>query len=332
VSRAEAQAGALPRTDRSSPAEVRRWIVVYAGRVGGEALQVNGAPNVLGTAEAQLHRLARHVLAVTPAKHLGPCNTCSGESDITEECCPYCGDGEMVDDAVTAAHLAAGQKSEAERRLDRAVAAVHSLKQTAVISYWQLGQAVLTCYRDSLWRERVDVTTGERMYPTWATFCEAELRISRQHSYKMMSVAAHYSSDDVAELGATKLQLLLQLNGPERDRLLEKAKQGPLSTSALAREIRQLAGHERDKPVPRARPRAERVAVELPLERGQVPLYKRATRTPGPPPRASRLADDPVGVLPLPGGLEMYMTVQQTAQGLVIDYEVRRASVRGPQH
>lgn len=47
--------------------------------------------------EQRVQTLAQWYLVNTPKNRIADCSTCGGESDVSEPCCPYCGDGEVVD-------------------------------------------------------------------------------------------------------------------------------------------------------------------------------------------------------------------------------------------
>lgn len=47
--------------------------------------------------EQRVQTLAQWYLVNTPKNRIADCSTCGGESDVSEPCCPYCGDGEVID-------------------------------------------------------------------------------------------------------------------------------------------------------------------------------------------------------------------------------------------
>jgi hypothetical protein len=225
-----------------------------------------------------------------------------------------------------------------EEALDAAVEGVRRAKTRAVVSYWELGRAILSCFSGSLWKQRRDAE-GSPLYKSWSQFCAAELEMSPQYAYRMMDVAATFSSEDVERFGVNKLGIMLRLSENQREKMLEEARAG-MPYTTLAEQVRQLSPGPRDtgrKQVgegkggrkPKVEAPTNSVTVALTIGRVKVPLFARVppAKKMGTQKRATRLADDPVGEEILLNGVIQRFVISKDSEGrLILIVERRRAS------
>jgi hypothetical protein len=287
-----------------------------------------------GTPEQQATRLRDHY-----AKHAGDtrdlvrCDACGGVSDLTKtDRCPYCGDdGELADYDEAVVETVPPEKELAvvvDMPLEKTVAALDqqverivALKVGTAKSIWMLGRELAGLYKTQLWKLRkVEPVQGGKAvaaYTSFEQFVRVELQMSPTHAVKLMRIAGVFSEAEVATLGTTKLGIVLTVDGPYRERLLEGAKK------KSARQLKEEADTIRGKA------KGDRVTVACVLGRVKVPLYKRDKKaergTEGARVAATTIRDDPWGELELSNGVRMVFKLATTKGGeMVMFVETRR--------
>jgi hypothetical protein len=220
--------------------------------------------------------------------------------------------------------LAVHQSQDIEvANISDAIEAVKQAKELTVVCHWQLGQTILKCFKNDLWKQLKDEEGGVR-YTNFYRFCENELGLSGRYCHSLMDIASSFSADDVAKIGVAKLGIILRLPEQDRDKLLIETRQG-IPYSELSVKVRELNSEspppwsrkgipiispsesDPDKPIRSniivAPPSViERVITTTHAEtRIHIPLYCNGGANDfidegnTPLRRATRLADDPVG-------------------------------------
>lgn len=85
---------------------------------------------------------------------------------------------------------------------------------------------------------------GTPKYGRLEDWCRAELGITKQHMYRLVHVATHYSAEEVRTHGATKLYALRALEPAERTTLLASSE---LATTSVAK-TKEIVAKRRPKP------------------------------------------------------------------------------------
>lgn len=205
---------------------------------------------------------------------------------------------------------------------------VHQLQQKGIECMWQLGKELYNIYEQKLHLQITD-GTGKPAYDDWTNFCRKELAISKAYAFKLMDVAVCFDKEQVAEIGVTKLNLLVRVPEEKREELLAQAKDIP--RTKLADEVRKLAG---GKPRETGRGKfrgesgkgrtaatqSEKITVMRSEPRVVVDLFKRNTTD-----RAHDI-QDAVGVERAANGVVVYYSLLRTEHGLSVIVETRRES------
>jgi hypothetical protein len=339
---------------------VDRFIAKFEIQAGGELRH-------------KVEALARHLKENTPKSRLADCDRCKGDSDIDLECCPYCGDGDEEQGAKppaepakppkppkpdssknAAALVKAASKSPAkaasksdkvktEADLDAAVKRVNVIRRAGAMCAWELGVEIGRIFDERLYILRT-TKDGHVRYKNWSQFCQVELGMSRDQSYKLIDVARLFKREDVERLGTEKLSLMVQVPEGERQRLLEAARAG-MSKRGVKDEIRLLgsgskpAGSPRDPTGARsragaagkaasqqaARPRDDKsITVVTQLGRTTIKLFARPKAKGADPKRATSLAQDPFGEERPVNGIRISYRIVKTPQGLALIVDRKR--------
>jgi hypothetical protein len=268
-------------------------------------------------AKVQVQAVAAHYRKATPRARLADCDTCGGISDVNEETCPFCGDGEVVGaSGPTMVHTRVMMPVLSVADLDAAVATVQKLKSESAGSLWELGTEIRRIYTTKLWTQRVD-ERGAPRYKAWSQFCDSELGISPTYAYKLTDVAEAYSREQVRLLGAAKLHVTLLVPKEHRDKLLNSALAG-----ASVRQLNAAATKIGKKPRDTGRKgkgggaqagggrKAEKITVAALIGRVEIPLFKGGTDKP-----ARALTDVPRGVERLMNGVSQVFVVTKNPDG-----------------
>lgn len=214
------------------------------------------------------------------ADDLSECSNCGGDSDISLEVCPYCGDseinnGEGADQTITTTAEPAPAIDTEE--LDNAVAAFKQKKRNAEASIWELGVEVARIHDGDLWKTRL--LGPNPQYKTFKAFCGAELGISHTHAYSLIEVAKKFTREQVEQLGVSKLAIIVQLPPDKQAAALNGA--ADKSKRDLAAELAESKGKT---------PKPDAVTI-MTRAGGHVKLTMQGTNTKGKP--ATELADEP---------------------------------------
>ena len=106
-----------------------------------------------------------------------------------------------------------------------------------------LGFALLNIYEKKLYTQKT--ADGKPVYDSWTKFCSKEVGINPRYAYRLMDISIHFTKKDVAEVGVSKLNLIVRVPEEKRKALLEKAANTP--RSKLSKEVAKLAGNSTRK-------------------------------------------------------------------------------------
>ncbi len=238
----------------------------------------------------------------------------------------------------------ASSKLRTERDLDGAVTEVQRLKGEGAVAMWKLGQYMQDhIYNVQLWKLRSE--DGKPRYKNVDAFCAAELGMTPQNAYKLMSIAKTFSEPQVRAFGTSKLGLLLEAPKEEQPKIQKRMEEGELRThreveSAVRTANREIAGADEDgkkKPKKKARDGSLRGASPGPTKASakaaankqitiakilgseSIKLYKKPANTRNYDPkdlvRAKKVGDQPFGEMQLTNEVTMYFTVVQSPAG-----------------
>lgn len=267
--------------------------------------------------------VAAHYRKSTPRARLADCDTCGGISDVNEEACPYCGDGEIAgaDKGAVVATQSATRLGVVltVADLDAAVENVRRLKTESAGSLWELGTEIRRIFTLKLWTQRAD-EKGAPRYKAWGTFCETELGISPTYAYKLTDVAEAYSREQVRALGAAKLHVTLLVPKEHREKLLSLALGGSsvrqlnAAAEAIGKKPRDTGragkGGGRQEGGKTPGRKLEKITVAALIGRLEIPLFKGGTDKP-----ARNLADVPRGEERLLNGVTQVFVVTKNEDG-----------------
>lgn len=227
--------------------------------------------------------------------------------------------------------------------IEEGIKRVGAAKSAAVTSYWDLGDAILNCYRGDLWKQMRD-EQGLPMFRSFKSFCEGALQMNSQYAYKVMQVANSYTRQDVEQVDASKLGAMLRLPEGERQKLLDETKEKKLSLREVTNEVKERskglpaqpgagktgprgaansAGKDDEAPKQKAKKETHTLTV---VRRTRVQLFHGKNFKSGAPEnkRAKRLADMPVGEFETLNGQKVRVVLSQDAKGMVLAIEVMK--------
>ena len=232
-------------------------------------LRIEVAP----TLPEMVGQLVGHYRKTAPnVKNLALCD-CGGVFPNELAACPYCGDADEdpkpekpakaaakapkadATKAAVAAVAAIVDKPKASaivkatvlpdslaglsgKDLDFATAEVIRLKTNSATTMWELGSKLRDIHERQLWKLRMD-DKGKPTYRSFEAYCAAEVQMSHSTCYGLIKVCEAYTSDKVALLGTSKLNLILKAPEEDRSSLEDDAKSG-MSKEALRKKVASL--------------------------------------------------------------------------------------------
>lgn len=202
--------------------------------------------------------------------------------------------------------------------LDRAVVEIAEAAVDTALGLYNYGQALAGVHSKELWKLRVD-KAGEPRYKTFDHFCRDEVKISRQHAYRMMAVATNYTKAQLEQFGISKLHIGLEVPPELRSKLLGD---GSESARDMSKRARELAGKEE---AARHTPKVDKSkAVTVAIVPGiqELPMQKRPLKVPWPLGKltepATSLQDDPWFRLPLTNDVVLSVRLTRNDKGEII--------------
>jgi hypothetical protein len=294
----------------------------------------------------------------------GPCTKCGQVSSVALDVCPFCGTGEEDAEPVLAepettpdapapepepvktesepppktgkrpkppkAELAVVEaQAEVVRGgttedLDARVGEIRRMNREAVASVHHLAVKLVELDKSELWKLRI--ANGKVAYTKFEEFIRSELDMTREYGLLLMRCAENFSEKDFAEIGVTKLRVVLQFPKEEQKKMLGKARDGA-GRRELEREqkrkVKQLKGKDKSQRGKVAPTNAITVAqVE---GKHTIKLHARPAHRGEDPRPARQLGDQPFGVWDLANDVRVYISIlKNTAGELVAKIEVKR--------
>lgn len=297
------------------------------------------------------------------------CDVCGGDSDQTLSECPFCGDGESEETIVTPevknmasskktgkkvakktekktaakpntrkprpekpAKLAAPKKEVivvSSAALEKGMSRVRELQIEGIECMYELGKTIFNIFEKKLWTQ-MKTDDGKVVHDSWTTFCKKELGMAPQYSYRLMDVSTHFTKKQVADVGVSKLNLLVRVPEEKRKEMLANAKDTP--RSKIAEEVAALAGNqrpangrdgfkgERNTTGAKKNPakKSEKLTVIRTEPRVVIDLFKRGTTD-----RAHELKDA-IGIEECANGKKIHYAIMETDEGLSLVVETRQ--------
>ena len=209
---------------------------------------------------------------------------------------------------------AGGIKPYTEADLDSAVANLAKAAVETVRGLYQYGKELQRISDLDLWKLRL----GGK-YRTFEIFCREELKISRQHAYRIMAVTRSYTETQLEKYGLMKLNLALQLPAELRTKVLGDGKKSLKEMSERAKAL--ARGEDKSRQTP-AIDKSKAVTVAIVPGIVEVPMQKRpkeADRPIGEPTEpATSLRVDPWFRLPLTNNVVLTVRLTRNDKGEII--------------
>ena len=154
---------------------------------------------------------------------------------------------------------------------------------------------------------------------SFEAFCREEVKMSRQHAYRLMAVAKNYTEKQLEHYGLSKLHLALQVPEELRTKLLGDGSEGKRALSEKAKLI--ARGEERAKqPPPIDKSKAVTVAIVPGIV--ELPMMKRPTEADWPLDKptdpATALQDDPWCRMQLTNNVVLTIRLTRNNKGEII--------------
>jgi hypothetical protein len=216
--------------------------------------------------------------------------------------------------------LAAGLS---EKDLDESVGRLAQAAVDTASGLYRYGQELQRIHDTGLWklRQRAGSKNGGPAYKSFEQFCRDEVKLSRQHAYRLMAVTKGYTEKQLEQYGLSKLHLALQVPEELRSQVLGD---GSASTRSMSEAARRLAQGEtaarHTPPVPKAdKDRAVTVAIVPGIT--EVPMWKRPTGDwpkGKPTTPATSIKDEPWFRLPLTNDVVLTVRLTRTDKGEIL--------------
>jgi nucleotide-binding universal stress UspA family protein len=234
-----------------------------------------------------------------------------------------------------------------EKDLDDAIARFQVAAERGADSMYEMGLE-LRKIRDELWQQRT-AEDGKPKYKSFHQFVVEELKVSKDHAYRMVRVVECFSADQFRQYGAGVLKVLVAAPKEDHLRLLEQADKGA-TQKELAEEVAKVREEKgittietgttkqrvaEGKPLPPTaaaaaakrgtgagtsrKPReAAAVTVGLKQEQYTIPLFARPAKPGDETGPARTLADQPWGKIEAMNGLSIFFAVKEKPTGELV--------------
>jgi hypothetical protein len=290
---------------------------------------------------------------------VGPCNNCGARSLIDENItvCPFCGVGEEVPES---GRQAASPEVQAEidpetgevletgtraivpegaveataeivpsKDLDVLVEEIQRLNRDATATVWVLAGKVAELNKSERWKER-RTQKGAVAYSKFEEFVKAELGMTREYVQTLQRCHVNFTEKDFAEVGVSKLRMVLQFPKESQQEMLDKVRTGEVpGKRALEREKNKAPGRralkaKRDTTKGKAAP-TNAITVAAVEGKHSIKLNKRMPSKSDPLQPAKRLADEPWGCWDAANDVRFFFVVTTNAAGhMVLQFNVKR--------
>lgn len=282
-----------------------------------------------------------------PNDELADCDQCGGVGPIAEPVCVFCGVGDSTEAttnfaAEIARHRREGTKpkthdanqkeakdakrkprsaakastaavevsaDEAAERLKASLKRYNELKVEGSKNYWDMAVVVSDIYEHATWKTMRD-GKGKALYPSWNQFVKTELGTSVVMAHKMVDVAKNFDAKDFMVIGVSKLDLMLRLPPPKRERLMAEMRERPVSVKELTAKLAKLGAKSKGDGATGKTREATQVTGVFPVKQQWVPLIakpgKDIVSQTGPKKPAKSIQAKPVGKLVLNNGVTVH--------------------------
>lgn len=271
------------------------------------------------TLEVRVEQLVGYYTATYSAADVSKCDDCGGLSVEADPFCPFCS-APFTDETALVVPPAMPESLYKVEDLEQNVGEIKRYAVESLTNMHSLGAAIRENYEKNLWRLRVG-DDGKPTHKTFRDFCTDEIGLSHTWVYKLMDIAGNFTSEDVKQLGTSKLGLILKAPEQHRDKLIEQARQGA-SKSVIEKAVDKINKKINPKPEPVA-PKDRLMTIAIKPGRKTVPLMKRPAKKGDEQQPAKKLGDDPWCAIPLSNDVQLLARVMQTDDGtlkLVVEF------------
>lgn len=211
--------------------------------------------------------------------------------------------------------------------LDSKIAEIRQLQRGAAAGAYVLATKISELAKTQLWKQRRSAD-GKVAYKNFEQFAKAELDMSRKYVTELQRLHARFSEKEFAEIGPTKLRLVLQAPEAKQSEVLKKIKEGAgkreaAKTVQKARAEAGMKNSRGEKPKPA---KATTTITVASIERRKtVKLWKKPAKKGEDLSPAKRLADVPFGSIDLANDVRLFFEIHVGKDGqLEARTEVRR--------
>ena len=214
-------------------------------------------------------------------------------------------------------------KKHTENDLNESIGRIDAAKAKAGEGLYEYGRELALINKGELWKLR-----SSQQYKSFEAFCRDEVKISRQHAYRLMAVSTRYTEEQFTKFGISKCSIALTVPEEVRDKLLGD---GSASKNELSERAKKLIdGEERARKTPPVSDEEKRVTVAVMPGIIEMPMQKRPSQDDWPIGKltepATSIADDPWCRLGLTNNLFLSVRLTRNEQGhWIAIIEFRRA-------
>jgi hypothetical protein len=202
-----------------------------------------------------------------------------------------------------------------EKDLDDSISKLKEATLQTSRGLYEFGMELKRLEDLSLWKLR---DNGTR-YHSFEQFCREELKISRQHAYRIMRVVSNYTENQIEQFGIIKLNISLQIPEESRADLLGDGSDSARTISKRAKELAQNETKSRQT-LPIDRKTAVTVAIVPGIV--EIPMMKRSGDADAPMGKttqpATSLKDDPWFRYPLTNNVVLSVRLTRNDKGEII--------------
>jgi hypothetical protein len=232
--------------------------------------------------------------------------------------------------------LAAPGKGITVKTLDRLITEAKALQSSSMRDYVGFGAKIAEIHDKRVWQLRTN-EAGKAQYASFDAFVHHEFGITPQYATLVMKHGKAFTEEERAQLGSSKMTLLLQAPPAEREKLKKEAKEKKLTKRQLAgrvKEARKKANYTGDTPQAQraalsAKNKTPKATAVLLDGKKTIKLYQR-------PPslrnikledlkRAKQMGERPFGIIELANQGRLIVEVKKNAAGeFQLTYEFQR--------
>jgi hypothetical protein len=214
--------------------------------------------------------------------------------------------------------------------LDEAVSEFREQSQRAVTGAYGAAVVVRRISETGLWKLRTRHDEKGKETAQWNNFhafAVGELQITPRYADQLVDIANNFSEEEIRTYGPTKLKLLLNAAPADRPSIQRQIRQGAtkIEVATAVAESRERTGHRKSnagrKPES-ARGSPNTLTIATLLGSSTIKLYKKPASLKGVDidklPRATKIADEPIGVLEFENDVCAYFYVLESPTGELV--------------